>query len=121
MTDEVNGARHLAHSPASGTVAVPVARTPSDTASNLTSRATSAPTGTPMSSRRKWSGAGIVRFSVRAMKAYLRDPEKNLADESNFERTEELRICRWCNFRGVCRPELPPFAESASSLSETTG
>jgi hypothetical protein len=74
-----------------------------------------------------WDGASLdrvrehVRFSVRAMKAYLRDPEKNLADESNFERTEELRICRWCNFRGVCRPELPPFAESASSLSETTG
>ena len=62
-----------------------------------------------------------VRFSVRAMKAYLRDPEKNLADESNFERTEDLRICRWCNFRGVCRPELPPFAERASSLSETRG
>lgn len=62
-----------------------------------------------------------VRFSVRAMKAYLRDPEKNLADEANFERTEDPRICRWCNFRGICRPELPPFAESASSLSETTG
>ena len=45
------------------------------------------------------------------MKAYLKDPEKNLADEANFEKTEDLRICRWCNFRAVCRPELPPFAE----------
>ena len=61
-----------------------------------------------------------VRFSVRAMKAYLRDPEKNLADEANFERTEDLRICRWCNFRGVCRPELPRFGESVSSVSERT-
>jgi hypothetical protein len=51
-----------------------------------------------------------VRLSVRSMKAYLRDPERNVADEADFEKTEDLRICRWCNFRGVCRPELPPFA-----------
>jgi PD-(D/E)XK nuclease superfamily protein len=50
-----------------------------------------------------------IRLSVRAMKAYLKDPERNLADEANFEKAEELRICRWCNFRAVCRPELPPF------------
>jgi PD-(D/E)XK nuclease superfamily protein len=55
-----------------------------------------------------------IRLSVRSMKAYLKDPDKNLAEEANFEKTEDLRICRWCNFRGVCRPELPPFAESAS-------
>jgi hypothetical protein len=54
-----------------------------------------------------------IRLSVRGMKAYLRDVARNLADESNFERTEERRICRWCNFRSVCRPELPPFAEAA--------
>ena len=51
-----------------------------------------------------------IRLSVRSMKAYLKDPERNLAEEADFEKTEELRICRWCNFRAVCRPELPPFA-----------
>ena len=50
------------------------------------------------------------------MKAYLKDPEQNLAEEANFEKTEDLRICRWCNFRAVCRPELPPFAEPRSAL-----
>ena len=47
-----------------------------------------------------------VRLSVRAMRAYLADPERNIAQEANFEKTEDLRICRWCNFRAVCRPEL---------------
>jgi len=51
-----------------------------------------------------------VRLSVRSMKAYLKDPERNVGVEADFEKTEELRICRWCNFRGVCRPELPAFA-----------
>jgi hypothetical protein len=55
-----------------------------------------------------------IRLSVRSMKAYLKDPLANLADEANFEKTEELRICRWCNFRGVCRPELAPFAPPES-------
>ena len=40
------------------------------------------------------------------MKAYLADPVANLAVMEGFERTEELRICRWCNFRAVCRPQL---------------
>jgi hypothetical protein len=47
-----------------------------------------------------------VRLSIRAMKAYLADAEANRARVENFERTEELRLCRWCNFRAVCRPEL---------------
>jgi hypothetical protein len=51
------------------------------------------------------------------MKAYLKDPERNLAEESGFEKTEELRICRWCNFRGVCRPELAPFAAAQEAAS----
>jgi len=59
-----------------------------------------------------------IRLSVRSMKAYLKDPERNLADETNFEKTEELRICRWCNFRAVCRPELPPFATPAEEPAE---
>jgi hypothetical protein len=57
-----------------------------------------------------------IRLSVRAMKAYLKDPERNMADEANFEKAEELRICRWCNFRAVCRPELPPFAAENTPL-----
>jgi len=47
-----------------------------------------------------------VRLSVRSMKAYLADPEANAAALADFEKTEDLRICRWCNFRAVCRPEL---------------
>ena len=57
-----------------------------------------------------------IRLSVRAMKAYLKDPERNLAEEANFEKSEELRICRWCKFRAVCRPELPPFAAEDTPL-----
>jgi len=47
-----------------------------------------------------------LRLSVRSMKAYLADPAANLAVMDSFERTEELRICKWCNFKAVCRPEL---------------
>ena len=47
-----------------------------------------------------------IRLSIRSMKAYLADSEANVALIDGFERTEELRICRWCNFRAVCRPEL---------------
>lgn len=57
-----------------------------------------------------------IRLSVRAMRAYLRDPAQNMAEEASFERTEDLRICRWCNFRGPCRPELPPFAPAEPTL-----
>jgi hypothetical protein len=34
------------------------------------------------------------------------DADANVARLEDFERTEEIRICRWCNFRAVCRPEL---------------
>ncbi len=47
-----------------------------------------------------------LRLSIRGMRAWLRDPATNLAAPEDFERTEDLRICRWCNFRAVCRPEL---------------
>jgi hypothetical protein len=47
-----------------------------------------------------------LRLSIRSMKAYLADPVANVAVIDDFERTEDLRICRWCNFRAVCRPEL---------------
>ncbi len=62
-----------------------------------------------------------IRLSVRSMKAYLKDPERNRAEEGDFEKTEDLRICRWCNFRGLCRPELPPFAESATPQEAAAG
>jgi PD-(D/E)XK nuclease superfamily len=47
-----------------------------------------------------------LRLSIRSMRAYLAEPDANVARREDFERTEELRICRWCNFRRVCRPEL---------------
>lgn len=49
---------------------------------------------------------GHLQLSIRAMRAYLKDPAANLALEENFEKTEDLRICRWCNFRSACRPDL---------------
>jgi PD-(D/E)XK nuclease superfamily len=58
-----------------------------------------------------------IRLSVRSMKAYLKDPEQNLAEEANFEKTEDVRICRWCNFRQLCRPELPPFSAEQPLLA----
>ncbi len=60
----------------------------------------------------RWSDARLeeireqLRLSIRSMKAYLVDPAANVAAVADFERTEDLRICRWCNFRAVCRPEL---------------
>ena len=72
-------------------------------------------------SRHPWDEGSLdrvkdhIRLSVRSMKAYLKDAEKNVAEEDDFEKAEDVRICRWCNFRGVCRPELPPFAVSAAS------
>ncbi len=47
-----------------------------------------------------------LRLSIRSMKAYLVEPAANVAALADFEKTEDLRICKWCNFRVVCRPEL---------------
>ncbi|HSE93336.1 MAG TPA: PD-(D/E)XK nuclease family protein [Methylomirabilota bacterium] len=66
----------------------------------------------PQVTSHRWDGERLdqvkeqIRLSIRAMKAYLADPDANTAAITDFERTEELRICRWCNFRAVCRPEL---------------
>jgi hypothetical protein len=66
----------------------------------------------PLVSAHTWDAARLeavreqLRLSIRSMKAYLADPEANVAVIDDFERTEDLRICRWCNFRAVCRPEL---------------
>lgn len=51
-----------------------------------------------------------LRLSIRGMKSYLKDPEANLAVMTDFELTENLRICRWCNFKAVCRPDLDDSA-----------
>ena len=40
------------------------------------------------------------------MKSYLKEPEANVAVITDFELTENLRICRGCKFKAVCRPEL---------------
>jgi PD-(D/E)XK nuclease superfamily len=66
------------------------------------------PTVTPLT----WDDARLeavraqLRLSIRSMRAYLADADANVARIDDFEKTEELRICRWCNFRVVCRPEL---------------
>ena len=57
-----------------------------------------------------------IRLSVRSMRAYLKDPLRNLAEEADFEKAEDQRICRWCNFRGVCRPEMAPFAPATPEV-----
>jgi hypothetical protein len=74
---------------------------------------------TPRVSRHDWDAGRLdavkdqLRLSVRAMKAYLADPATNTARMDDFERTEDLRICRGCNFRAVCRPEPPGWREAA--------
>jgi hypothetical protein len=55
-----------------------------------------------------------LRLSIRGMKAWLRDADLNLAAIEDFEQTEELRLCRWCNFKAVCRPELTAEATRAA-------
>jgi hypothetical protein len=62
-----------------------------------------------------------LRLSIRGMKAWLRDPERNVAVLEDFERTEELRLCRWCNFRAVCRPELSAGPRADGERSGSTG
>jgi hypothetical protein len=51
------------------------------------------------------------------MRAYLADADANVARQDDFEKTEELRICRWCNFKAVCRPELLQPTATAAGLS----
>jgi hypothetical protein len=66
----------------------------------------------PMVTPLRWDDARLdaireqLRLSIRSMRAYLADAAANVARIEDFERTEELRICRWCNFRSICRPEL---------------
>src|SRR5215467_1039242 len=60
------GSRHLAHSPATGAVALTVASTPSETDSRRTFRSRSAPSGIHAMPVWRYAGAGAVRVSVRA-------------------------------------------------------
>jgi hypothetical protein len=66
----------------------------------------------PLVTPHRWSDDRLeevreqLRLSIRGMKSYLKDPETNVALISDFEMTEQLRMCRWCNFKAVCRPDL---------------
>jgi hypothetical protein len=66
----------------------------------------------PVVTQHQWSDDRLdgvrerLRLSIRGMKSYLKDADANLAVITDFELTENLRICRWCNFKAVCRPEL---------------
>src|SRR5207247_464199 len=51
-----------------------------------------------------WTDEG--RLALIDWKTGAADPDAAVAVIDAFERTEELRICRWCNFRVVCRPDL---------------
>lgn len=55
-------------------------------------------------------GQNQMRGSIQAMKELLWDPVENHGREEDFPRTENVGMCRRCNFRRVCRPELaaPP-------------
>jgi PD-(D/E)XK nuclease superfamily len=57
-----------------------------------------------------------LRLSIRAMKAWLRDPEANVAAIEDFERSEDRRLCRRCNFRAVCRPEWDAELRGAAAV-----
>ena len=66
----------------------------------------------PLVTPHRWSDDRLeeireqLRLSIRGMKSYLKDPDANVAVMVDFELTENLRICRWCNFKAVCRPEI---------------
>lgn len=40
--------------------------------------------------------------SIETMKDLLDDPQANVANEDQFEFTENEQVCRYCNFRKVC-------------------
>src|SRR5439155_17207825 len=65
-----------------------------------------------------------LRLSVRSMKAYLVDPVANVAAIADFEKAEDLRICRWCNFRRCAarssRKRSPSPDEQESVVRENT-
>ncbi|MHB0912612.1 MAG: PD-(D/E)XK nuclease family protein [Armatimonadota bacterium] len=43
-----------------------------------------------------------VRGSFGAMIECLRDPARNIAVMEDFPQTENLAVCNWCSFRGIC-------------------
>jgi hypothetical protein len=48
------------------------------------------------------AAADFIRRSVRAMQGPLVDVEANLAEEADFGRVDDLRVCRDCAFQRVC-------------------
>jgi hypothetical protein len=66
----------------------------------------------PLVTQHQWSDDRLaevraqLRLSIRGMKSYLKDPDANVAVITDFELTGNLRSCRSCNFKAVCRPDL---------------
>jgi len=50
--------------------------------------------------------AAYIQGSVADMKAMLRDPANNLAEEGRFAKAARPGLCRRCNFFKVCRPDI---------------
>ncbi len=44
----------------------------------------------------------IIIESINQMKSYLYDPKENLANMTDFERTDNSNTCNWCNFQKIC-------------------
>ncbi len=51
-----------------------------------------------------------IRNSITAMRAVLRDMDRNLAVEEDFPKVNSHRSCSWCNYKRICKP--PVLAES---------
>lgn len=52
------------------------------------------------------SARAYLSHSIRAMLDRLREIGTNTAVIDDFPRSDALGVCRWCNFRRPCRPEL---------------
>ncbi len=46
-----------------------------------------------------------MRASIREMRALIRDPAENIADQADFPMTDDLAKCGWCRFRRLCKRE----------------
>ena len=65
------------------------------------------------------NATAYIRGSVADMQSLLADIARNepLAEEA-FEKTDDLRECRRCNFVGPCRPELLPAMRGEPAAEE---
>ena len=46
-----------------------------------------------------------MRASISAMRALIRDPAENIADQADFPLTDDLSRCTRCRFRRLCKRE----------------